>query len=260
MKKFAWLAVVALAAPAMAAVPRGGLKADSMVMDASARQVHLGRGVFAENFEAESVQSPFTPSVSGWSSAWDGNTAIVSPGLGGSSLAAQHAADGSDYPGMEFNSPVFAETFGILSARVQIDTTDSLYQFVSGGVEYYNTRVNFELDGSITVAQVNAAQDAFEFLPSTGSWTPGVEFEFAIQVDPNGALTVYQDGAPIFVGEDTSFALGLGVEGITQYLTFAGNTDGGSGTYTFDDVAMTPEPATLALLAFGGAVLLRRRR
>lgn len=47
--------------------------------------------------------------------------------------------------------------------------------------------------------------------------------------------------------------------GIITLVLKSGNGSGSSGTY-FDDIYITPEPTSLALLALGGLAFLRRRR
>ncbi len=214
--------------------------------------------VFEADFEAETVGTPFTPSASGWTSAWDDNTSIVAPGLGGSAQAVRHSSDGTEYGGFELMSPVWTNTFGMISADLKITSDDCLYQFVPSGTDYYNTRINFNPDGSIEVAQVNAAGDAFEFIATGATFPEAMEFNFAVEVLANGTLTAYLNGSPIFTGLDTTFALEGAADGIEQVLIFSDNYS--YGTLDMDNVVMTPEPATLALLAIGGVVAIRRRR
>lgn len=261
MRKLLALAVVAVAVPAFADEPYFQLSNRPAV----APMPDLGGlRTFGEDFESEAVSTPFTPSASGWTSEWDPNTSIVTPGLVGSSRAARHTSDGSGINGFELNSPDFGNVIDErFVATIKIDGGGTRYDFVTQDTItlLFNTRVIFQPDGSIYGSRVNSFMTAFETFDTGETWTAGGEIEIGVEVSSaTGMVSVYKDGSLLYSELDTSAALGGTAGGIGQYLTFAENNSLGVASLDVDDVNVVPEPATLGLLALGGIALLRRRR
>lgn len=229
-------------------------------MNALAAPVALTGGLDAnliENFETFTVGG--FPS-GGWTSNFDPNFSITDTNTIGGVRSWLHTSDDSGFADTGF-SPTFSEAHGIVAADIRI-TGASVYQFntasTSGGS--YNTRINFNTNGTIDALQVVGGVG--QFFPTTGTFTPGTTFQIAIETLPGGALNVYKDGVNIFTGTEINFALSGVGNGIGQALQFAGNTAGGGGTMMIDNVTNTivPAPASLALLGLGGLVGSRRRR
>lgn len=218
------------------------------------------------DFEAETVGTPFTPSLSGWTSDWDPNTEIIGVGAISGSQSARHNSDGSAVAGNELNSPLFTATPDFYSdirrdGAEGTGTTGSLYHWIpNNSAGYFNTRVQLNADGSIDAAQVNTAMTAFVFVPTTGSWTPGIATQIGISIDlGTGALDVLQDGGVIFSGVETNWLFTGTAAGADTYFTFSDNADVDYLVLDdFTDIAV-PEPTTLALLGLGALALIRRR-
>lgn len=225
-----------------------------------AAPVYAGVGIDAnlvENFESFATGN--LP-INGWASNFDPNFFIVDTATISGARSWRHVADDSGFADTGF-SPAFTEAHGIVAADVHI-TGASLYQFntasTSGGS--YNTRLNFNPDGTIEALQVVGGVGTF--FPTTGTFTAGQTFQIAIETLPGGALNVYKDGVNIFAGTEINFAISGVGNGIGQALQFAANDVGGGGTMTLDNFTNTivPAPASLALLGLGGLVGSRRRR
>jgi hypothetical protein len=263
MRKLLALAVVVVAAPAFADEPYYQLTHPSR--NAVLPMPDLGGlRTFGEDFESETVATPFTPSASGWTSEWDPNTSIVSPGLASSTRAARHTSDGSGINGFELNSPDFGNVIDErFVATIKIDGGGTRYDFVTQDTItlLFNTRVIFQPDGSIYGSRVNSFMTAFETFDTGETWAAGQEIEIGVEVSSStGMVSVYKDGNLLYSELDTSAALGGTAGGIGQYLTFAENKSLAVASLDVDDVNVVPEPATLGLLALGGIALLRRRR
>ncbi len=221
---------------------------------------------FTDNFEGY-APGPLA-GQGGWFAGFDANMIVSSNNPISGNNSGRHVSDGSAFGGIEVNSPLFPGEFGVIAADIVINGGGSLYQIGTGGGggagTFFNTRVQFDLNGDITVGQVNAAQTAFEFIDSGANWVVGQQMNIGIGADAAGVLTVALNGATIFTGEVTQFNL-TGVGGvIDQWFIFAGNEgagneDGTGDTITFDNIAV-PTPGAVALVGLAGLAGMRRRR
>ncbi len=195
-----------------------------------------GGGFYSEDFETFSV-GPLVPQ-GGWASQFAANATVVDPGLSGSTRAALHTSDGSAFAGFEMQSPSFGPEFGYIEMNQVLSGTTSLYQMVplDENTGVFNTRINFEVDGSITVGQLDMSGSSLIFEPSTGSWTPGTESTFGVEVTDAGELFVYQDGTEIFAGTEVNFALSGTPSPITALWSWSDNAGGATDTQTWDDI------------------------
>lgn len=176
----------------------------------------------------------------GWRSDFGLNTQVVQPGI--VNISARHAMDGTFITGFEMNSASFPPQMA-LATDVLLTGTTGLYQLIPDSPSgFFITRLNFETDGSITVGQGDPACTMFVFEPSLGFWSPGFVTRIGFEVPGDGSLTVYQDGFPIFTGQDLNDQCFAGPEGINELLTFADNVgtgsfDGAGDTLTLDNIS-----------------------
>ncbi len=250
-----------LTVPALAA--RNAALADALGTSSATATVGM-RASFFENFEGFNVGA--LVGQNGWG-GYSANVAVSDAAPIGGAKSARHTADGSEYSGFELSGPAFTPSYGILAADVRISGGGVTYQFAALGDvamtstgTYFNTRVQFNPDGTITALQ--AVGGSAVFAPTSGSWTPGVPFQIAIETAADGSVRVYQNAVNIFTGTEIGFAM-KGMAGHSkQYYGWTDNAPDFAGvSMTIDNFTnvLTPEPASLGIV---GAVLtlLRRRR
>lgn len=181
--------------------------------------------MFEDDFEAYTVGS-LVPQ-GGWSTSFSANANVIEGGNAIDGKSGQHTADASNVSDT-IDSPTFAVDFGLQNASLYRVGNGALYQVITidSNTGTFNTRVNLETDGRITVGQVNAAQTAFEFIDSGATWAPDTVFSIAIETTDAGVLNVYKDGSVIFTGQETGFVINGAAGGIGQWRVFAGNETG----------------------------------
>ena len=251
--------LLTLVAPAIA--ERGTPPADDL-WGAGAAGGNASRASYLEDFESFAVGG--LAGHQGWS-GWASNIRVIDDTPIGGMRSARHTSDGSGFVGFEIVSPTFTPAYGVLAATLRLSGANVTYQFNALGDQptghdgfYFNTAVQFRTDG--TIAALQAAGGVGVFQDTAGTWTPGVPFQIAVEVLPDGVLNVYKDGADIFAGMDIGFVM-TGTAGRTQqYLGWADNAIGSAGqSMTVDDFTnvLVPEPAALAIAC---ACLAARRR
>lgn len=243
-----------------AAAERSPISATELAATATA--AGGARAAYFEDFES------FAPGglvgQNGWS-GWAPNASVTSVAPIGGALSARHTSDGSEWTGFELVCPVFPASYGIVAADVRISAPGVTYQFgVLGdtpsplGGTYFNTRVQFDADGGISVLQ--SVGGAGVLVPTGRVWQPGKNMQIAVETRADGTLTVYRNTLPIFTGLDIGFAA-QGLAGrSTQFYGWTDNAPGYAGVnLTLDNFTnvLTPEPASLVLLSL--ALVLRRR-
>ncbi len=116
-------------------------------------------------------------------------------------------------------------------------------------------RVNFRFDGNIRVLDNLGA--GLAFVDTGADWIGDGQYRnLTIAVDP-GANTIdyFYDGALIYSSVAGVFA-GTTTE---QVVLFSDNFHAAGEVGDFDNLAITPEPTSLGLLALGALALIRRR-
>jgi hypothetical protein len=132
----------------------------------------------------------------------------------------------------------------------------------SYGLASSSARVLLSWEGSVAQGRPYAGLDSasgrdwWDFV-----WKPDVweKWEMHANLDNNTwYLKIYSDGPRAVGGVWTSPTKTFCNDADISGLVFFGGNEGGSHLW-IDDVTVTPEPATLALLALGGLAALRRR-
>ena len=156
---------------------------------------------------------------------------------------AKHQSDGSAVTGFEIVSPINAtmET-GIVAADIKISDSASLYQFVPVNTvaAFFNTRVNFNVNGTIEALQISGVPPCTTgvFAPTSATWTANTVMRIAVQVPGDGTLKIYKNGTQIFNGHDiAAFCAAAGTaQGINQVRIFAANAAGAATNLLLDNI------------------------
>jgi hypothetical protein len=215
---------------------------------------------YTENFESFTLGNP---NQAGWTGTL--NVAIVDSGVPGfGARTAATTSSGSGLGAFEFRSP----TVGVqssLAADVLINDAGALgttlFQLLTvdsvGG--FFNTRINFNSDGSIEALQ--AVGGVGVFAATTGSWAVGQTTRVGVEVLGDGTLNVYQDNSVIFTGVDINFAIGGASNGVDSIGNFSLNDAGtGADVMLMDNIGAIPAPGVAAVFGLAGLAGLRRRR
>jgi MYXO-CTERM domain-containing protein len=230
-------------------------------------------GAWTETFETDRGFAKGNLPQQGWTAAYN-PAAIINDGLFilEGELSLRHMADSSGFTEFALRSPVFEHQYGRLSATMLRGSPNSKVQFITvdASLNSFNTRVSFEIDGRITVGQLNETKDAFDFIDTGRTWDIFEAYEIGVETDPFGALRVYLDDDLIFEGVEATYALKGKAGRIGEWRMWTdnqttGRPDGRGDTTTwdafrFDPAPPVPAPGALSLLAIGGLCAARRRR
>lgn len=251
---------LAIVAGAASADRVGSLSVDAL--SATPISFQAPRGMYSENFEGFALGSGIQ---NGWNSAFAPNFTIVDTGIAGfGQRTAQHMSDESGFSGIEVRSPIFGPQSSI-AADIRINDMGpvgtSLYQLVTigSGSTTFNTRLNFNSDGTIEALQAVGGVGVFAM--TTGSWSAGQVTRIGIEALGNGALNIYQDNSLIFSGLDINFVINGSASGIGELGIWALNDAAtGADTMYLDNLAAIPAPGAAAVLGLAGLAGFRRRR
>jgi hypothetical protein len=266
MRKLLMLGLVAaIASPVFAGVKT--LDTDTHALIPNAYEERLGAN-YGTGFEAaEGFGAGYIGGQAGWttfaSSTAQPIVTFANPFAG--SQAMRIANDPALAPGTltgGFSPNQGALPAGSYTVSVQMNLSaiggadyDVVPQAPSQG--FLTARYKFSFLGDILV--LDDTGGGLAFIDTGADWTAdaGTYKEARIEVNA-GANTIdyYWGGALVYSSVAGVFA-GSSVE---QVVLISDNWQNPGETGNFDNLNVTPEPATLALLAFGGLAMVRRRR
>jgi len=230
---------------------------------------------YMEDFE------DFTLGVLGTQGGWSqfpGVVEVVAPGIQGQSV--RHASDGFGFSGTDIFSPIFVRDFHTFAQQVTItggggNASTYVVSPVDSVEGIVNTRVVFEANGDITVAQLAGDRGSLVFVDTGFNWSSGTAITLQVNTYANGLLEVMLDGSVAFTGEDVVFAV-TGNPGQTDNFEYfsdnvgLGDFDGTGATMTIDNLTTNPITvptlgewgmmAFVLVLMASGVFFLRRRR
>ncbi len=120
--------------------------------------------------------------------------------------------------------------------------------------EFLSARVKFSWLGDILVLDDIGA--GLEFVDTDVDWVEGAYTNLAIDLDADANTIDYYYGGSLIYSSVAGVYAGTSIE---QVVLASDNYQFGEHG-DFDNLVITPEPASLALLGLGGLAMLRRRR
>jgi len=158
---------------------------------------------------------------------------------------------------LAMSSPSFDAGYSRLDVDVLIGSDNSTYflETVSEPSFLVNTRLRFGLDGTIDALQSNDGEPVFA--DTLGSWSSGSLMRIGIEVGPDGALSVYQNGEQIFSGFDVAFTHGEET-GISRFSVVGAYED--TDDFVMIDNLTVPSPGGVILAMLSGVLMVAPRR
>jgi hypothetical protein len=164
-------------------------------------------------------------------------------------------------PTMQIHNGNFGNFEGDLSGWTVKTTGDSTASLASDPLNAANHVLLMITGSPIEVDQtVNTPTEAF--LLDFQYYLPVATGQLDVSLNGAGIGTILGSGRPAGVWNDASFSVtDPGLLGLLQTeLKFVYNDTAPGSQIYLDNILLTPEPATLSLLALGGLMALRRRR
>jgi hypothetical protein len=162
---------------------------------------------------------------------------------------------------MQIHNGNFGNFEGDLSGWTVKTTGDSTASLASDPLNAANHVLLMITGSPIEVDQtVNTPTEAFSL--DFQYYLPVATGQLDVSLNGAGIGTILGSGRPAGVWHDASFSVtDPGLLGLLQTeLKFVYNDTAPGSQIYLDNILLTPEPATLSLLALGGLMALRRRR
>ena len=163
-------------------------------------------------------------------------------------LAAENVIADGESATLSFSITALTETFNMSVGLVDVEAASSATQEWG----YYGPYVGFK-NGSLMYRDSSGVfHEAATIV--TGQW-----YNVELVVDnANDTFDAYLDG--VLVVDDNSFRKDPSGDLVAFKVLHSGGADSGYGTLGIDNIAIVPEPATMALLGLGSLVISRRKK
>jgi hypothetical protein len=257
--------VAAFALPALADVKSFSADTHALVPDVD--ELRLG-GNYGTGFEAA---DGFAPGYISGQSGWGAFAASTTQGridTGNPFAGSQHLRIAKDAAiGTGINTGAFSPNQGAQPAG-SYDVSVMMNLSATGGADYdvvpqapsqalLSARVKFNFQGPIFI--LDDTGGGLAFVNTGTNWTAdaGTYKELRIEMDANADTIDYYWGGSLIYSSVAGVFAGTSIE---QVVLISDNFHNPGETGDFDNLSVTPEPASLALLAMGGLALIRRRR
>ncbi|MCG8407162.1 MAG: PEP-CTERM sorting domain-containing protein [Phycisphaerales bacterium] len=246
-----------------------------------------GPGIYSTGFEAAAGFVPGAlPTGVAPEGAWttngapnDASISTLNPNGGAQHLRQSGDALFAQGTGLLSFSPVFSTVFGASSISMDINISntggadyDLFVQAPGAGNASVAARVKFFfgdndadlIPGDIVVLGSDGI-GGLAFNDTGADYTPGVYHNLRLEIDPNagpnGTINYFLDNVLIHTDVVVNAVVGDVAPGAVDQIALLNDNFQLLGeTVDYDNISVTPEPATLALLGFGAIAMIRRRR
>jgi MYXO-CTERM domain-containing protein len=233
-------------------------------------------GDLATGFEAAEGFAPGYAGQNGWSGFNSTAAPVIStanPATGSQHLRLEYDADVAAGVAVGVESPLLGPAYvagetAVISFDINISATDGAdytFESVDSVAGIINTRVTFswtDNDGDGVAGDIRVFEDdglgGFQVVDTGAEYTPGVYQNVMIELTLGGAIDYYLDGSLIYSDANGIPGTATTMDAIAFYDDNFNYFNSPPDTGDVDNVSVTPEPASLMLLALAGLALRRR--